>query len=289
MYLQRREKETLLMNSKSQVKWRWILLTFILVVSLLALELFSNPEISIALLYLIPVAVAAWFIGKTFGIAISAFIVVMWTFAEITKGKVYSSGSIYYWYTITRLIFFVAVTTLLARLKTALSAERIMSRRDFLTDVMNSRSFYELATVELERCRRHNGVLSVSYMDMDNLKAINDNFGHSKGDDVLRIVAGTIKENLRKTDIVARMGGDEFIILFPETEYKTADKAVKKIQNALKHKKSLRKFSISFSIGILTCESCPESIDKMIEIVDSLMYSIKNHKKNGVAHSTYKG
>jgi len=288
MSLQSRKSESAPMNSSPQVKWLWTLLIFILVISLVLLELFTNPEISIALLYLIPVAVAAWFVGKTFGIAISAFIVAMWTFAEIAKGKVYSSVSIHYWYAASRLIFFVAVTTLLVKLKTALSSERIMSRLDFLTDVMNSRSFYELATVELKRCRRYKGVLSVAYMDMDNLKAINDKFGHSKGDDVLRAVASTIKENLRENDIVARMGGDEFIILFPETEYKAADRAVKKIKDALKQKKGLREFSITFSIGILTCESCPESIDKMIELVDSLMYSIKNHKKDGVAHSTYK-
>ncbi len=288
MRLQSRKSESAPIKSSPQVKWLWILLTFILVGVLGLFELSTNPEISIALLYLIPVAVASWFIGRNFGIAISAFIVAMWTFAEIAKGKVHSSVSIHYWYAAVRLIFFLVVTTLLVKLKTALNSEMIMSRLDFLTDVMNSRSFYELATVELERCKRYKGVLSVAYMDMDNLKVINDKFGHSKGDDVLRAVAGTIKENLRKTDIVARMGGDEFIILFPETEYKAADRAVKKIQDALKQKKGLREFSITFSIGILTCESCPESIDKMIELVDSLMYSIKSHKKDGMAHSTYK-
>ncbi|MBN1693830.1 diguanylate cyclase [candidate division WOR-3 bacterium] len=276
------------MNSSAQVKWLWTLLTLILVASLVSLELFTNPEISIALLYLIPVAISAWFVGKAFSIAVSAFIVAMWTFAEIYKGKVYSSVSLHYYYAAVRLFFFVVVTTLLARLKTALSTERVMSRLDFLTDVMNSRSFYELAAVELERCRRYGRVFSVAYMDMDNLKAINDKFGHSKGDDVLRAIASTIKENLRKNDLVARMGGDEFVILFPETEYKAADKAVKKIQDTLKRKKSLEEFSISFSIGILTCESCPDSIDEMIELVDSLMYSIKNHKKDGIAHSIYK-
>jgi diguanylate cyclase (GGDEF)-like protein len=287
MRRQSRKRESALTNSSPQVKWLWALLIFILIAGLEALELSTKPEITVALPYLIPIALAAWFLGETFGIAISAFTVAMWTFAEIGKGKVYSSVSFYYWYAAIRLFLFVVVTTLLVRLKTALGAERVMSRHDFLTGVMNSRSFYESASMEIERCKRHGRVFSVAYMDMDNLKAINDKCGHSKGDDVLRAIASTIKKNLRKIDIVARMGGDEFVILFPETKYKAADKAVKKIQNALKHKKSLGKFSISFSIGILTCESCPGSVDKMIEIVDSLMYSIKNHGKNGIAHSTY--
>jgi diguanylate cyclase (GGDEF)-like protein len=288
MRWQSRKIESALMNSSPRVKWLWALLVFILVAGLVALEHFTKPEITVALPYLIPIAVAAWFLGETFGIAISALMVAMWTFAEITKGKVYSSVSLYYLYAAVRLFLFVVVTTLLVRLKTVLSAERVMSRLDFLTGVMNSRSFYESACVEIERCIRHGRLFSVAYMDMDNLKAINDKYGHSRGDDVLRAIASTIKENLRKIDIVARMGGDEFVILFPEADYKASDKAVEKIQNALKHKKSLREFSISFSIGILTCESCPDSMDKMIEMVDSLMYSIKNHGKNGIAHSTYK-
>jgi diguanylate cyclase (GGDEF)-like protein len=226
-------------------------------------------------------------VGKPFGLAISVLIVGLWLAGEIAEGNVYSSISTYYWYAAIRLVFFVVVTTLMVRLKTALSAERLLSRIDFLTGVMNSRAFYELAAMEIERCKRYGRTFSVAYMDMDNLKAINDKFGHSKGDYVLRAIAGTIKKNLRKTDIVARIGGDEFAILFPETEHKAADKAIEKIQNALKNKKGIKEFSISFSIGILTCQSCPSSVDKIIEIADSLMYSIKNHSKDGVAHSIY--
>jgi diguanylate cyclase (GGDEF)-like protein len=288
MRKQGRKKEPVLMNSSTQSKWRWAIFTLALVAVVGLLDYLTEPEISIAFLYLIPVAVGAWFVGKSFGIAISVFIVAIWIVGEFTAGKVYSSVSIYYWYAATRLVFCVAVALLLIRLKRALNAERALSRLDFLTGVMNSRSFYESAAMEIERCSRYGRTFSVAYMDMDNLKAINDKFGHSKGDDILRAIAGTIKKNLRRTDIVARIGGDEFVILFPETECKAADKAIKKIQHALRHKKNIRRFSISFSIGILTCQSCPSSIDKMIEIVDSLMYSVKNHGKNGIAHSIYK-
>lgn len=288
MRLKRGIRVPVLMNPSPQRKWLWALLTCALVSGLLALDFFANPEIIIALLYLIPVAVAAWLVGKTFGIAVSVFIVAMWILEEIKTDNVYSPVPIYYWYAAARLVFFVVVTTLLARLKTAMNAERVLSRHDFLTGVMNSRSFYESAAMEIERCKRHGRIFSVAYMDIDDLKAINDKFGHSKGDDILQATASTIKENLRKTDLVARIGGDEFVILFPETGRKAVDKAVKKIQKALKLEKSLREYSITLSIGILTCESCPGSIDKMIEIVDSLMYSIKRSGKNGIAHSTYK-
>jgi diguanylate cyclase (GGDEF)-like protein len=99
---------------------------------------------------------------------------------------------------------------------------------------------------------------------------------------------GIIKKNIRKTDSVARLGGDEFIILFPETKYKAAAAAIEKIQKAVKRQTAILGFSTSLSIGILTCESCPSSVARIIEKVDFLMYSVKNHEKGGVAHSTYK-
>ncbi len=268
--------------------WQWAILSITLVAIIGLLDCLLGPEIRFSITYLIPVAIGAWFVGKPFGLAVSVFITAMAMIIGCATGRAYLNIAFYYWDAGIRLCIFVVLTLLLDRLKTALNTERSLSRIDFLTGAMNSRCFYELASMEIERCKRYGRTFSVAYIDVDNLKTINDKFGHLKGDDTLRAIVGIIKKNLRRTDTVARLGGDEFIILFPEATYKAAAAAIKKIQKAVKHQTAIMGFSTSLSIGILTCESCPSSVAKMIEAVDFLMYSIKNHEKDGVAHSTYK-
>jgi diguanylate cyclase (GGDEF)-like protein len=268
--------------------WQWAILSIALVVIIGLLDYLLSPEIRFSITYLIPVAIAAWFVGRTFSLTVSFFITAMTMFIGFTTGRAYLNIIFHYWDAVIRLCIFVVFILLLDRLETALNTERSLSRIDFLTGAMNSRYFYELASMEIERCKRYGRICSVAYIDVDNLKTINDKFGHLKGDDTLRAIVGIIKKNIRKNDTVARLGGDEFIILFPETGYKAAVAAIKKIQKAVKRQTALLGFSTSLSIGILTCESCPSSIAKIIEKVDSLMYSIKNHKKDGIAYSIYK-
>jgi diguanylate cyclase (GGDEF)-like protein len=102
-------------------------------------------------------------------------------------------------------------------LRSAMEREKEAARTDSLTGAMNSRAFGELATAELHRARRYERPFTIAYVDIDDFKAVNDRFGHSSGDTLLRLVAETMKHNSRAVDVIARVGGDEFVILFPET------------------------------------------------------------------------
>lgn len=95
-----------------------------------------------------------------------------------------------------------------------------MAREDFLTGVLNSRAFYEMAQVEMARAARQDSPLSLAYIDLDDFKEVNDTLGHSTGDRVLQAVAATIMEDIRLTDAVARLGGDEFAILLSGSDRK---------------------------------------------------------------------
>ncbi len=92
-----------------------------------------------------------------------------------------------------------------------------LARRDSLTNLYNHRYFYELAEAEFARTRRYHHPLALIIIDFDHFKAVNDTFGHMAGDQVLRQVSEIILENLRSVDIVGRIGGDEFLVLLPET------------------------------------------------------------------------
>jgi diguanylate cyclase (GGDEF)-like protein len=271
-----------------QSNWLWLITTNVLVGIIGLLDYLTGPEIAFSILYLIPVMLSAWFIGKNFGLVISIFSAAVWMVAEFASGRFYSHIAIHYWNAATRLGFFTVVTLLLGRLKTALDAERALSRTDYLTGVMNSRFFYELVGAELERCKRYKRPFTIAYIDVDDFKRINDRFGHPTGDIALRTLAGVIRKNIRRVDVIARLGGDEFAILFPETAEKATTKAIQKVKNAIKNEDNLKEWSITLSIGILTCKACPPNVEQIMVLVDSLMYSVKRHGKNGIKHSTYK-
>jgi diguanylate cyclase (GGDEF)-like protein len=283
-----KENKSALTGLHPQSKWLWIIITSALVGIVGLLDYITGPEIAFSILYLIPVMLGVWFIGKNFGLAISILSSSVWMYAELAAGRFYSHVAIHYWNTTTMLSFFLIITLLLERLKTALNTERLLARIDYLTGVLNSRSFYESVTKELERCKRYERPFTVAYLDVDDFKSINDRFGHPTGDIALRTIANVIKKNIRSVDTVARLGGDEFTILFPETSGKAAAKAIQKIKNVIKDEAALKEWTITLSIGILTCKACPPSVEEMMVFVDSLMYSVKRHGKNGIKNSTYK-
>jgi diguanylate cyclase (GGDEF)-like protein len=248
------------------------------------IDYFTGYEASFALFYLLPVSFVAWFTGKEAGFFISIIAAATWHLANSLAGELFSNPLIPYWNAVTRLVFFVVVTFTLSRLKLALEHARSLSRMDHLTGVANSRAFYDIASVELSRARRYRHTLTVSYIDLDNFKYINDHFGHNVGDVVLRMVGQTILRNLRSSDTVARLGGDEFAILFPETGSDAAQMVLYKIQGLLTAEMQRNAWPISFSIGAVTYVEAAESVNKMIQMADDLMYVAKRNGKNLIEH-----
>ncbi len=122
---------------------------------------------------------------------------------------------------------------------------------DLLTGAVNSRFFHDLATMEIDRSRRYERPFTVVFIDLDNFKTVNDPFGHSAGDRVLRAMVSSARKHLRKTDVLARLGGDEFGLLLYETDEESARIAAR--------------------------------------MADELMYSVKRDGKNAIKHSVYAG
>jgi len=168
------------------------------------------------------------------------------------------------------------------KLETALQAEKRKSRFDYLTNIPNRRTFYEAVEAEAQRAQRYGRPTTVAYLDIDNFKAVNDQFGHAEGDEVLKRVAGTIHSNIRRTDMAARLGGDEFAILLPETDARASEVVVSKIRDCLEQEIAQRTWPISFSIGVVTFEKPLESAVAMINKADELMYDVKRQGKNSI-------
>jgi len=249
------------------------------------LDYFSGYELSFSVFYLLPVWIAAWYIGLEAGVFLSLASAAIWQTSNYLAGEAFTNPAIPYWNTLTRLAFFIVVTILLTRLKRLLELERSQARIDFLTGVLNSRAFDQILVAEIQRSNRYGHLLTLAYVDIDNFKSINDDFGHSTGDRLLQIVARTIHDGLRASDHVARLGGDEFSILMPETGAEAGLSVVARIQALLENEMQKNHWSVTTSVGLVTCLKPPPSPDKLIQLADEQMYFCKRAGKDCI-HST---
>ena len=252
------------------------------------IDYLTGFELSFALFYLIPVAFVAWLAGQRAGILTSIASTVTWQWANQLAGEHFSNRLIPLWNATTRLGFFVVITLLLARLKESLARESDLARRDFLTGAANSRAFYELAQIEISRARRYGHPFSVAYFDADNFKTVNDQLGHHVGSQLLVRIVEVLEQNLRATDVAARIGGDEFAILLPETGAEQSWAVLQKLREKLSVEMRVNDCQVTFSMGLLTCVDAPHSVDEMIKIADGLMYEVKKGGKDAIRQEVLK-
>jgi diguanylate cyclase (GGDEF)-like protein len=278
---------TITMNLEKLGKTFWVAASFFLILIIGWLDFCTGYELSFSLFYLLPISIMTWFIGKYAGLSASLFSAIVWFIADIASGHQYSLGYIFFWNAVIRLGIFLILTLVLSKLRTILQQARVLSRTDFLTGAFNTRYFYELLTQEAERISRYRHPFSLAYLDLDNFKLVNDQYGHTEGDRVLQTIVTEIKKNLRKTDYVARLGGDEFGLLLPETGTEGCRKTIEKIQTTLLIKMQQNNWPVTFSIGVLICDQPTCQVDQIIQTADDLMYSVKRNGKNGVKYMNH--
>jgi diguanylate cyclase (GGDEF)-like protein len=155
---------------------------------------------------------------------------------------------------------------------------------DGLTGLANHRAFYEILEKELWRSRRYGGHISLIMVDIDNLKKINDAYGHRVGDRVIREISRKIKECIRQIDIAARYGGDEFAVILPNTSLADATVVAERMVDAVSNspitwKKEQLALSISVGLGRYDADTTPEDITNHS---DEALYTAKQAGKNTV-------
>lgn len=162
----------------------------------------------------------------------------------------------------------------------------ILATTDALTGLNNRRHFFELAEIEIARVMRYHHPLSVAMLDVGHFKKINDNYGHLTGDQVLKVVAQICKREVRKIDILGRYGGEEIIILMPETTQLSALQAMERLRQTIEAASidSVRgAISATVSIGMASLtESDSLDLEKLIDRADQALYQAKNSGRNQV-------
>jgi diguanylate cyclase (GGDEF)-like protein len=266
----------------------WVIVASFLMVVLLGLvDHWTGPLWAFSAFDWFPVALAAWFIGLGWGLAVALTGAAAWLIADITGVSNYSHPMMPLWNTAARLTAFLVMAYALSVLRRTLGAERHLARNDFLTDAANSRCFYEAAGRAIEQAKRDGAKIALAYIDLDNFKGINDTFGHSVGDQLLKLVAEIIKKNLRDGDLVARLGGDEFGVLLPGATEESCQMAMKRMQEHFLVEVKKKKWPVSFSLGLVLFKKLPDNVDEMIKRADNLMYTVKGSGKNDIKFTVY--
>ena len=261
-----------------------IALAVALMLGLAAIDVATGEEFSFSIFYLSSVGLAAWLTTRPIAYGIAVLSAATWLISDHLAGATYSHSSIPFWNASVRLGFFIIVGELLLSVRLHLRNEQILARTDPLTGVANPRAFLEGLDMELYRARRYKQSLSLAYIDLDNFKTVNDQLGHSAGDELLRFIAQHIVRNVRASDVVGRLGGDEFAILLPETGSAGAKAAAEKVRRHLNNAMADSPTMVTLSVGAVTFESPPASADDAVNVADRLMYEVKGGGKNDVAH-----
>jgi diguanylate cyclase (GGDEF)-like protein/PAS domain S-box-containing protein len=176
----------------------------------------------------------------------------------------------------------VGVVRDITEIKEAQKKLQVYATMDILTGALNRRAGLVILEKQIQLCKRNNWDLTICYIDVDGLKDVNDTYGHQEGDDYILFVTNVLKEIIRESDGLCRLGGDEFLLMLPECDVPKADMVLKRIVKSLdEHNvRNSKPYKISFSYGLVKYDFVEQpKIGRLIAKADMEMYKHKNKKK----------
>src|SRR5690606_9492118 len=159
------------------------------------------------------------------------------------------------------------------------------AERDPLTGLHNRRVFEARLAAAESHFLRYRRPVALAILDIDHFKRVNDTYGHEAGDEVLRAVAASLRASLRDTDMAARLGGEEFVVLQPETTLAGAVDAAERLRRQIEEQVIEwrgERIPIRISVGVSAAPECVESVHDLVESADAALYASKNAGRNRV-------
>jgi diguanylate cyclase (GGDEF)-like protein len=264
----------------------WVAVTSATVLAVGLLDHLTGSRVALGLFYLAPIGFATWFLGLRAGVLLSGTSALV-SFLADALGRPFAlppppSFGVLTWNAVVQLGTAAALVLVLDLLHARLVDQEKLARTDALTQIPNRRAFFEAASLELERARRHGRPLTVVYLDCDDFKDVNDRLGHREGDALLVAAAQTLRSGTRAVDAVARLGGDEFGLLLPETDAAEARALLERMRAALVEAMARAGWKVGFSMGAAVFVRPPGSVDEMTARADELMYAAKREQKGAL-------
>jgi len=273
------------------------------IVAIAWLDALVPNEIALVLLYLIPIAACGWWLGGRITLGVAVFAGVAYLASDLVS-RTTPHLSVSLWHAFTSMIVFLGLGASVARVRLTqihlaavnlrlaehLEQESTLARTDPRTGLPNVRAFLDHLRTEVARRRRDGRPLSVAYLDIDNFKRVNDTYGHGAGDDLLARIGEGIRDSVRAGDVFARVGGDEFAVIFAETAgpdvLAIAQRLAARIRNVGTR---YPRAGVDCSIGIASFEVTPDDPEFILHCADSAMYEAKQKGKGRIVVNEEEG
>ena len=269
--------------------WLPVVLGVLLVSAVAGLDYLTGTAVSVDLLYVLAVMAVTWVGCRRHAVLVAVLAAAEGLAADIGHGGAGGADPAAVWNALTDLVVLTLVAVLLDSLHRAVEHQRHLATVDALTGALNRRAFEIAAERERLRAARHGIALSLAYLDVDHFKSANDRLGHHAGDQVLEEVAAAVSQTVRGTDLFARVGGDEFVLLLPETDAREAMTVVQRVRAAAATAARAAGYPAALSAGIATFRFPPESVDAMLAAADDLLYKAKAAGRDRVVGAVMPG
>jgi diguanylate cyclase (GGDEF)-like protein len=232
-----------------------------------------------AILYIWPVLWEAYFFGRRGAIGIVLWVAIVHGLALISLPP----GLGYWdrWQDVVVSVGVVAAVVELLGMRNRRLVARLAleARTDNLTGLLNRRGFGERAELELARSHRGRSWLGLVSFDLDKFKVVNDEWGHDVGDRVLVLTAQLLAAELREVDVLARMGGEEFVVLLPDSDLADTEALAERVRGALSASQVAALPPVTVSAGA-TAAQAPEDVEQLLKAADRALYAAKGSGRN---------
>jgi diguanylate cyclase (GGDEF)-like protein len=268
-------------------KWKIAPSMFLTIIStalVFAVDYITPNELAFSFFYLFPVALSMLVGNKIIGYISALVSGFAWMAARLLLGTEYTTSFFMIWSLLWRIASYLVFAFLLDSLRQTVADLKELSLRDPLTGAANRRYLEEYLERAISRSRRDKNPLTLIAIDLDDFKLINDTFGHTRGDEVLKTVTERIQTTIRPEDLLARIGGDEFVIILNTMNYEQSETVAERITESVRRALSSMRIDTTLSIGVMTNTTIRDSAEGMLKRVDQLMYEVKHGGKNGRKH-----
>jgi len=253
------------------------------IAGLAVLDSLSGPHVGFAVFYALAI------MGVTFhaGWVAGAIMAILSSGAGLSARILYHSDDVSVaaalWNLGNELAVFAALVLVTHYGRSLLDRLASQSRVDSLTGALNTRGVLEAFERERARAVRTASPLSIAFIDLDDMKRVNDELGHAGGDEMLRTLSSSVLATIRETDIFGRVGGDEFALILPDTDEQRALTAIQRLRGVVNGRTGEEIPYISVSVGVVTFRRDPPEASDALRAADSLMYVAKRAGGNRVA------
>ena len=279
---------------RTESRWKLAIETWVMIVFITWI-LFNTGRLESPLIhvYLLPIITSALTLGKLITLLEMALIAACYIFLGYS-----TTNDSLFWVTnagdfmsrLAPMLLVAYITTMLsADIRTALSRIKIISETDELTGIYNVRAFTSLADRAHKQSIRYGHTYSIVMIDSDNLKAVNDTYGHEAGNRLLRLTVTCIQQGLRETDVFARYGGDEFVLLLPQTKPDGAFEVAERIRKTIAGMPldtQGKQVTTTVSLGI---SHYPEHGEEFAVVMNHADQALYTSKKSGRNRTTVRG